>query len=66
MLCSLLELSYNGHPHIKGSEKSYRQESSLNRLPLEGPFISNLGLIDHLVELLFRGPNTPTLGILTD
>lgn len=60
MLCSLLEVSQNAHPRIKGSEKSYRQERSLNRLLLEGPFISDLGLTDHLVELLFRGPHTET------
>lgn len=48
--------SQNAHQHIKGSEKSYRQENSLNSVPLEGPFISDLGLTDHLVELLFRGP----------
>ena len=58
MLRSLLEVSQNAHPRIKGSEKSYRQDNSLNRLPLEGPFISDLGLIEHLVELLFGGPNT--------
>lgn len=46
-------------PAYKGSEKSYRQLSSVSRLVLQGSLMSDLGLTDRLVELLCRGASPP-------